>query len=279
MFSVIPARRRLGALVLLLLGGVPAALAQGRGDFRDWQLSCSRWSGDRDTERVCSVIEKAVPAVSGTLSIDGRMNGGVTVIGENRRDVLVRVMIEAHASTEARAEELADQVTLHTDGGRIFAEGPEARRREWWSASFEVHVPARSDLDLRAHNGGVAVGAVTGTLRMETMNGGIHLDAVNGDVIAETTNGGLHVALEGDRWDGKGLDATTTNGGVHLSVPSRYSAHLVTGTVNGGVDIDFPITVQGKIGRRITADLGSGGATLRLMTTNGGVNIRKDGER
>ena len=47
-----------------------------------------------------------------------------------------------------------------------------------------------------------------------------------------------------------------------------------TGTVNGGVDIDFPVTVQGKIGRRITTDLGRGGATIRLMTTNGGVDIR-----
>ena len=57
---------------------------------------------------------------------------------------------------------------------------------------------------------------------------------------------------------------------------SGYSAHLETGTVNGGVDIDFPVTVQGKIGRRITTDLGKGGATIRLITTNGGVDIRQN---
>ncbi|HEV8600263.1 MAG TPA: DUF4097 family beta strand repeat-containing protein [Gemmatimonadales bacterium] len=272
----ISVRRRLGALLLLLLSVVPAAHAQRRYDFSDWQVSCSRWRGDRDSERVCSVIEKTVPAVAGTLNIDGRMNGGVTVIGENRRDVLVRALVEAHARSEARAEELADAVSIRTENGRIFAEGPDTRRQEWWSVSFEVHVPAHTDLDLHARNGGLAVLAVTGTLRMETLNGGIHLDAVNGDVVAETMNGGLHVALDGDRWEGKGLDATTTNGGVHLSVPSGYSAHLETGTVNGGVDIDFPVTVQGKIGRRITTDLGRGGATLRLITTNGGVQIRRE---
>ena len=275
MFMAIPARQRLGALALILLGTASSLPAQRR-DFSDWELSCSRYRGDRDDERVCNLIEKTVPLTGGTLNVDGRTNGGVTVIGENRRDVLVRALVDAHARSESRAEEIADAVTLHTENGRIFAEGPDTRNREWWSVSFEVHVPARTDLDLRAHNGGVAVAGVTGTLRMETLNGGIHLDAVNGDVVAETTNGGLHVALDGDRWEGKGLDATTTNGGVHLSVPRGYSAHLETGTVNGGVDIDFPVTVQGKIGRRITTDLGRGGATLRLITTNGGVRITKE---
>ena len=274
MSFVIPARR-LGALLLLGLAAVPAQ-AQRRFDSKDWELSCSQWRGNRDSEQACDRMEKTIPAVSGTLNVDGRMNGGVTVLGENRRDILVRALIVAYARTQARADELAEAVTIHTENGRIFAEGPESRRQEWWSVSFEVHVPAHTDLELRAHNGGIAIAAVTGTLRMETQNGGIRLEAVNGDVVAETMNGGLHVTRDGNRWEGKGLDATTTNGGVHLRVPSGYSAHLETGTVNGGVDIDFPVTVQGRIGRRITSDLGRGGATLRLITTNGGVRIVRE---
>jgi len=261
---------------LLLLLAVPPAQAQRRLDFSDWQLSCSRWRGDRDTERVCNLIERTVPLSGGVLNVDGRMNGGVTVVGENRRDVLVRAQVEAHARTESQAEDLADAIKLHVEDGRIYAEGPETRGHEWWSVSLEVHVPVRTDLDLRARNGGIAVGGVSGRLRMETLNGGIHLAAVNGDVYAETTNGGVHVDLDGDHWEGKGLDATTTNGGVHLTVPSGYSAHLETGTVNGGVDIGFPVTVQGRIGRRITTDLGRGGATIRVVTTNGGVTIRRE---
>ncbi|HLB54036.1 MAG TPA: hypothetical protein VJK71_02925 [Gemmatimonadales bacterium] len=58
-------------------------------------------------------------------------------------------------------------------------------------------------------------------------------------------------------------------------MPSGYSAHLETGTRNGGLAIDSPVTIQGRIGKRITTDLGRGGATIRLMTTNGGVNIRR----
>ena len=275
MFRAIPARQPLGVLLVLLVSAPTLLTAQRRLESRDWDLSCSDRRGDRDRERACTIIEQTVGFSGGTLNVDGRVNGGINVIGENRRDVQLRVMVEAHARSESRAEDLIELVKVHAENGRIYATGPETRGNEWWSATFEVHVPTKSDLDLRAQNGGIGVSGVTGTLRMETLNGGIHLDAVNGDVVAETTNGGLHVALDGDRWEGRGLDAVTTNGGVHLSVPNGYSARLETGTVNGGVDIDFPVTVQGRLGRRITTDLGRGGSLIRVMTTNGGVSIRR----
>jgi hypothetical protein len=41
------------------------------------------------------------------------------------------------------------------------------------------------------------------------------------------------------------------------------------------MNIDFPITVQGFIGRRITTTLGQGGPRVRATTTNGGVRIRE----
>ena len=69
------------------------------------------------------------------------------------------------------------------------------------------------------------------------------------------------------------MDVETTNGGVELVVPEGFNADLETGTVNGGIDIDFPITVQGRIGRRINTTLGAGGPLVRVMTTNGGVTI------
>jgi len=83
----------------------------------------------------------------------------------------------------------------------------------------------------------------------------------------------LVIELSGDRWDGESMDVSTTNGGVIMSVPENYSAHLETGTVNGSVNTDFPVT--GRITKQIALNLGSGGATVRAMTTNGGVNLKK----
>ena len=107
------------------------------------------------------------------------------------------------------------------------------------------------------------------------MNGGMSLSRLAGDVDAHTTNGGLEVELSGDRWKGSGLSATTTNGGVTLEIPKNYNAELETGTVNGSVQVDFPITVEGKISKKLEATLGDGGPRVRVRTTNGGVHLRR----
>jgi DUF4097 and DUF4098 domain-containing protein YvlB len=96
-------------------------------------------------------------------------------------------------------------------------------------------------------------------------------------VRARTTNGPLDVDLTGSHWEGVGLDAETSNGPVNLGVPTDYSARLELGTVNGPFNVAFPltITVEGRLGRRMTTTLGAGCAPVRVVTTNGPVSIRR----
>ena len=155
------------------------------------------------------------------------------------------------------------------------ADGPSTRRREYWGVSWELGVPRAVDLEARTMNGGIRIEGVTGDIDFEAMNGGIRLVDVGGDVRGHTMNGGLHVELAGSEWEGRGLDAQTTNGAVTLVVPDGYGAELETGTVNGSFDIDFPITVRGRLGRTLRTTLGSGGPPVRALTTNGAVRIRR----
>ena len=86
----------------------------------------------------------------------------------------------------------------------------------------------------------------------------------------------LRVELTGRTWEGDGVELRTTNGGVQIRVPDDYSAELETGTVNGGLDLEFPITVQGRLRRTLRTTLGEGGPLIRVMTTNGGVSIERN---
>ena len=258
------------ALVTMLVGALTAQ-AFAQKDGKD-SLACREWQNDSRANH-CEIKEQTLSA-SGVIKVDGRQNGGVSVKGWERNEVLVRSRIQTSAPTQAEADALASQIVINTSGANIFAAGPENRNGHSWSVSYEVFVPRRSDLSLQSHNGGIAISDVHGRLDFVALNGGVVLNRVGGSVHGSTTNGGLVVQLTGDQWDGEELDVRTTNGGIVMSMPPNYSAHLETGTVNGSLQIGFPVTVQGNT-RELAVNLGSGGPTIRARTTNGGVRINR----
>lgn len=264
------------ALLLLLAiatTAAPVAAQQRESRAERFMRNCDDHWGDRDRERFCEVrdVQMKVPT---RLFVDGRDNGGVTFYGWDKNEVMVRALIQANADTRAEAEGLAKEIRILTDMDRVRADGPSSRRYRSWSVSYEVWVPRKIDLDAETHNGGIHVEGVEGRMSLHGVNGGITLRDVAGDVRAETTNGGAAAYLSGSSWRGAGLDLETTNGGVTLELPRNFNAELETGTVNGGLNIDFPITVSGFVSRRIRTKLGNGGPRIRALTTNGGVRIR-----
>lgn len=243
---------------------------------KEGSLNCrdNNWYGDRLVGN-CEIREQTLAPTGATITIDGRQNGGVSVKGWDQNQVLVRARVQTGAPSAEEAADLARQIRIETSGAKIFASGPENRKNYHWDVSFEVFVPRRSDLSLETHNGGISIAEVSGRIEFNATNGGVVLRKVGGAVRGSTTNGGLVVELSGDRWDGETLDVSTTNGGVTMTVPENYSAHLETGTVNGSISVDFPVTVQGRITKELAVNLGSGGATVKAMTTNGGVRIKR----
>jgi DUF4097 and DUF4098 domain-containing protein YvlB len=241
---------------------------------QDWLERCQDNDRNWNSEHFCELREVRT-ALTKSLDVDGRQNGGVSVHGWDRAEIRVLAKIQTSAEEMADAKTLASRLTIDATDGRLRADGPSMGRRTSWSVSYEIWVPKQTNLTIATHNGGISVDGLDGRLDLGAMNGGITLRSVAGDVRGETTNGPLNVDLDGEQWRGAGLELRTTNGPVNLSIPQGYSARLETGTTNGGMRIDFPITIQGSIGRRISTQLGSGGPTVRAITTNGPVTISR----
>lgn len=259
-------------LLAVVLGSLPIFAFQNPTP----KLTCS----DRDVHHDnlvthCEMKEQNMGAPRGAIQIDPGGNGGVTVNGWDRGDILLRARIETAADSDSDARAMVSQISIASGSGNIQASGPSTDRHHNWSVSYELFVPRQSDIQAKAHNGGIKIADLRGNIEFETVNGGVTLARLSGEVHGRTTNGGLTVELAGDRWDGRGMDVTTTNGGVKMNVPSNYSAHFETATVNGGVKVDFPVTVQGRLTKDMSFDVGQGGATIKVTTTNGGVNIRR----
>jgi hypothetical protein len=267
-------------LALLFVFTTPATAQRASRDpmaaSDEWLDKCreGRSRNNDDRERYCEVRERHLRSTR-SLDIDGRQNGGVSVHGWDRSEVLVIARIQTDGEDLNDAREVASRITIDSEDGRLRADGPSMRRRQSWSVSYDVWAPRQTDLHVVTQNGGISAEDMDARLDLAAVNGGIALTGVSGDVRGQTTNGPLNISLDGNRWRGPGLDLQTTNGPVNLEIPDGYSARLETGTVNGGMRIDFPVTLQGTIGRRITTQLGSGGSPIRAITTNGPVEIHR----
>jgi hypothetical protein len=270
-------------LVAFVLGGINVSAQEKIKDkekFKNKTYSKEFCSNDwSNGDKVSSRELRETTVGGGNLTVDGKRNGGISVKGENRSDILIRACVQAWGTTAEEAAQLAKSVRVET-GGTVRAEG--ASEENGWSVSYQILVPRNTNLKLTTMNGGIGISDVEGTIEFDAKNGGIHLNNLAGDVRGRTTNGGLHIELTGSTWKGSGLDVETTNGGVHLSMPEAYAARFETRTVNGGFKSDIAALAVEKEadengyrrrGVNISRDLNGGGALVRVVTTNGGVKI------
>lgn len=263
-------------VIICLSGSAISAQEKIKDKIKHKEFCSHSWSnGDRVSFK--EVREMTVSPTS-LLTVDGKRNGGIRVVGENRSDVLVRACVQTWAATETEAKAAARNIRIQT-GSVITAENISEDLHG--SVSYEIHVPRFTNMRLSAYNGGISIGSVEGAIEFETKNGGVSLSDVAGDVKGMTKNGGVSVKLSGMSWRGTGLNVETTNGGVSLLMPDNYAARIETGTVNGGFTSDIVgLNIEkdeneNRWNRKksITADLNGGGAPIRVITKNGGVKI------
>ena len=267
--------KALTVLATLALAATPFSQMYGQmRDNQDKQMTCdSGGSGNR--ARHCEIREQTTGAM-GILSVDPGQNGGATVRGWSRNEVLVRSRIDAWADNDTDARTAAAQVYVNTSGGHVQAQGPRSSGDTGWSVSFEIFVPQSTNLTLKTVNGGITVSDIRGSLRFEATNGGVNLARLAGDVDGSTVNGGISLELAGTTWDGSQVQVTTRNGGINVSVPANYSARFQTETVNGSLRSEFPLTLSGDLRSGSQAfSIGAGGPLIHVATTNGAVRLKK----
>jgi DUF4097 and DUF4098 domain-containing protein YvlB len=107
-----------------------------------------------------------------------------------------------------------------------------------------------------------------------TTNGNVEVSTSEW-VSASTTNGGIKVSMGSAKWTGE-LKVRTTNGSVEVTMPGSAEFRVDAATTNGGIQTDFPVTVQGSFNsKELSGTVGGGGRELKVTTTNGGIKLMK----
>jgi hypothetical protein len=249
------------------------SLAQMK-DNTEKQMTCNNGGGDRDRARHCEIREQSLPSI-GRLTIDAGPNGGASVKGWMRGDVLVRARVEASGDTEGDAANLVSRVMVDSSGGQVHATGPESGNNSWWSVSYEIFVPQMSDVSLKTRNGGLNISDIRGQIQFDAVNGGVNLKRVAGEVTGATVNGGINVELSGTMLDARQMELSTHNGGVTVAMPAQYSARVQAETGMGRISSDFPLPPNAARSGKLEFAIGAGGPPIHITTGNGGIHLKK----
>jgi len=207
-----------------------------------------------------------------------RWNGGARyVIRVPKRTELSRIQ---SSNGSLRIEDIdGPTADLITSNGRIQLRNIRGRvDAKTSNGSVDVQT-AEGGVTIRTSNGSVTLDNVRGTLQATTSNGAIRgtlVDSVPNDPIRlSTSNGTIDVRLQMPR--NNDIIASTSNGGITIRMPSNAGARLnATTSSHESIMTDFDVQVHGLLSKhRIEGTIGSGGPTLQLTTSNGGIRILK----
>ena len=226
----------------------------------------------------------AVPA-GRSIEIKG-VNGAVSASLGSGSQVRV-VAVKSAREDDPAAVEL--RVVEHAGGVTICAVYPSPRgrpandcqpgahgrsnvSRNDVKVDFTVELPRGTSLVARTVNGGVTGTGLQSDVTAHTVNGDVRV-GTTGVARAETVNGSIHAALGRSDWRDE-LAFETVNGGITVEFSGELNAVVQANTVNGSIDTDYPLSVQGRFGpKRLTGTVGSGGRTLELSTVNGAISL------
>jgi hypothetical protein len=139
---------------------------------------------------------------------------------------------------------------------------------------FTVQLPRNIAIDASTVNGGLDIDGVSAPVEAATVNGRIAVNTSTGPVQATTVNGSIEANMQ--TLTGGDVRLTTVNGSVRAGLPLQLNANIDAETVNGRVETDFPVKIVGKISpRHLRGTIGTGGATLKLVTVNGSITLHE----
>ena len=219
-----------------------------------------------------------VQNLNGSIDVDASDNGTTSIeaVKSWRRGdpADVRIVVEPGSNGVTVCALWNDEKDCNDRGSRNY----HGNRHNDVSVRFTVHVAKGVKVDLNTVNGSVDVRGATAAVDAETVNGRVEVATLGGPVSVHTVNGNVHATIEHLINSAEPLELSTVNGSVQLEAPGDLSAVVDAETTNGGIESDFPLTInRGLIGKHIHGTIGQGGRTVELHTTNGSVRLKKLG--
>ncbi len=212
---------------------------------------------------------------------DGRLRVGYIDDRKLRKSVSISYEITVPAGTEVLAEtgsgsisitDIAAPVDAHTGSGSVRLEN------------------IGGSVNAQTGSGSIRANGVAGAFNGSTGSGSIHMSqTAPGDVVVSTGSGSSElrgvvgsvrasagsgrITIDG-RQEGE-WRVKTGSGSVRISLPEDAAFDLDAESSSGGIDIDHPLTIEGRISKKhVKGQVRGGGPLLYIDTGSGGIRIK-----
>jgi hypothetical protein len=219
--------------------------------------------------------------------------GGITVEGQDDREVVVRVVPleqhqrEEHSDGKRRIPNTSLGIVIKEHDNVVEVHGDNSARVSW----VHVKMPRQASLHLSSVNGGdLRVRGIRGQLELKKTNGTIEALDIDGSVVANTTAGDIKVTFDRIAPD-KPMSFVSLSGDLDVTFPENLRADLRIAAGQGDIFTDFEFTVKPEnpavetsreggryrvtMQREVRASVGGGGPEMHFKTWSGNVTIRK----
>jgi len=214
-------------------------------ELEDGQLRVGYLKGRSFRNNVSISFEIVVPAETRVKADTG--SGSMTIEG---------------VAEIVKADSGSGSVTLNNiSGGAVADTGSGSIRANGIAGAFDGDTGSGSITLTQSAPGDVKVSTGSGSIELNNIEGALHARAGSGRIRVDGTQRGT--------WD---LD--TGSGSVHVDLPDDAAFQLDAESSSGGIVVDHPVMVQGKISKRhIRGEVRGGGDLLRIDTSSGGIRV------
>ncbi len=200
-------------------------------------------------------------------------DGSIRIEGIESEECRLTATIAARATTEERAQELAEQIDVRLEpsagGLAVIIDKPNHLRNARYGVSLEGTVPVQTSLSLITSDGSVHLANIEGTVDAKTSDGSIRADGVRGSMRLKTSDGSIACsAIEGET-----LDLHTSDGRVKIvdAATNSCTAETSDGSITLTTVRSERVDLHASDGRIRCEDLRA--ARLNCRTSDGSVHI------
>jgi len=234
------------------------------------------WGKPRNADELIQEIKDNPPIELN----DGRLRISQVKKRKLRNSISISYEIVVPSGTEVFAEsgsgsiliaDIAAPVDAHAGSGRVVLNN--------------IAGPAKA----QTGSGAIRAENVSGEFNGKSGSGSIHLEQTGpGNVVVSTGSGSSkltgivgsvrasagsgRITIEG-RQEGE-WKVDTGSGSVYVSLPQDAAFELDAETGSGGINVDHPLTLEGRISKkRVVGTVRGGGPLLRIDTGSGGIRV------